>query len=613
MKYLNENQAIAVNHEDGPMLVLAGPGSGKTTVIVHRVKNLLEKNVTTDKKILVITFSKSATNEMQQRFQSLTDNKYSGVMFSTFHAYFYRIIRRFIDIRNYKIIYDDDKKSMILKIASSLNISIEDDEQINNIINEISFIKNECVDINDFDSEATSKSNFINIFTKYEEEKMSQYKLDFDDMLSKCYSLLLSDSNVLKLCQNQYDYILVDEFQDINRVQYNAIKLISKKHNNFFAVGDDDQSIYKFRGSNPEFLLNFKKEFNDAQIVTLNVNYRSTDSIIKLSNVIIRNNKKRFKKEITGTHKVGVNPKHINVSDVKNEARFISEKILELTEKNNIEFEEIAIIFRNNLQSRAIVSALMDRNIPFVLKDITSSIYDHYVAKDILSYLKLSIDRKENNLLLRIFNKPNRYISKVIIETNREKLKNEESLIDKMMLSNTLNEWQLRNITELSLYLKEIKKKKPYDAIKYIRKIVGYDDYISEISKKRKVSEKGLLEILDELQESAENFETIEEFLNNIELLKEKTGEMLKEPKRKGVVLTTMHSSKGLEFEAVFVTGLVEGIIPNDRAKSTDEIEEERRLFYVAVTRAKSYLFLSSFRLRYEKEAKITRFLDFLK
>lgn len=616
MKELNDKQQIAVNHTNGPMLVLAGPGSGKTTVICHRVKSLLENHITTDNKILVITFSKSATIEMKSRFQTLSYGQYPTVTFNTFHAYFYKILRRFTNISDFKIIYEDEKKQIILNVLSELKILIDDAEEVDDIINEIAIVKNELIALDDFDSNSLSKENFAKVFSTYEQIKEDTMKLDFDDMLSKCYNLLIENKQVLEISKKVYDYILIDEFQDVNRVQYECIKLLVSGHNNLFAVGDDDQSIYRFRGSNPEFLLNFKNDFNNAKEIILDTNYRSTNNIIKLSSVIISENRKRFQKDIKGLKTTKINPKHVNVEDARKEATFISDKILELKEKENMEYDEIAVIFRTNLQSRAVIEAFMDRNIPFILKDVTNSIYDHYVVKDMISYLTLSIDLYDNECLLRIFNKPNRYMSKVVIDSYMKNLENDASLIKKMASSNMLNDWQSKYVNTLYLHLKQVKKKKPYDAINYIRKTVGYDEYLENLSDRRKINIKGLIEILEELKEVSASFNTIEEFLEHIEMLKQKTKQNIIESQsddRKCVVLSTMHSSKGLEYDAVFVCGLVEGIIPHELSKTNDEIEEERRLFYVAVTRARNYLFLSSYKVRYEKNVERTRFLNFLK
>lgn len=613
MDKLNDKQQIAVNHLNGPMLVLSGPGSGKTTVIVNRVKNLIEKNGILPRKILVITFSKSASIEMKNRFSLLTDDdtKYMGVTFTTFHAYFYRIIRRFLDLSNHKIIYEDEKKQMIIKILADLKIFAEDYSQIDNIINEISIIKNESINLYDFDPKSIHKSDFINIFNKYEEEKENSLKIDFDDMLFKCYNLILENEDALLFCQKQFDYVLIDEFQDINKVQYDVIKNICS-HNNIFAVGDDDQSIYRFRGSNPSFLLNFKNDFENTEVVISNVNYRSTDGVIKLANFIIKNNKKRFDKKIIGTNKAFVNPKYITLSNPKDEAKFICDKIISLNKEENISYEDMAVIFRTNLQARALVQEMIDRNIKFTLKDIRNTVYDHFAVKDIINYLKASINIYDNESVSAIFNKPNRYISRSIITSFKEQIRDSESLIEVMSSSDILKRWQSDYINKLYQHLRKIKTKKPYDAIKYIRRNVGYDDYIEEISDKRKISKLEIDEILDEIQESSRAFSDIEEFLQNIEDVKEKTKNN-QEDVTDGVILTTMHQSKGLEFSVVFVCGLSEGIIPHKLSKSFDEIEEERRLFYVAVTRAKKYLFLSSFKSRFEHDMDRTRFLDFLK
>ncbi len=605
MSYLNDSQSKAVEHIDGAMIVLAGPGSGKTTVIAHRVKNLIENNNVPENKILIITFSKAATVEMENKFKAITDNKYRFVGFNTFHSLFFRIIRNYYNIDVKNIISEEEKKWLIKDIMISEKMTIEDEDELQNIINEISLVKNELIDVEDYDSSSISVNSFRKIFNLYHIAKDEKGKIDFDDMLSKCNDLLSNNEKILQLWQDRYDYILVDEFQDINKVQYECLKKIAKPKFNLFIVGDDDQSVYKFRGARPEFLLNFGKEIKDVKEVILDINYRSTNQIINLSNAVIRENKIRYEKIIKGTSTEGDNPKLLQLLDIRSEAYYIADKIIQKNKNQNL--EDIAVIFRTNIQARAFVDAFMDRNIPFQLKDVGSSIYEHWIAKDLIAYIKLAIDNSDNKSLRRIINKPSRFISKSIIEM----LSKGENLLKKMAISNSLETWQHNRIEELVFGLKAIKKRNSYDAIVYIRRGIGYDDYIKEYAQYRKVKSKALYEILDEIQEAASSYTDLAEFLNHIE----ETIHLTKEKKNvnkdnKGVVLTTMHSSKGLEFTTVFVVGAVEGLVPYEKATSVDEIEEERRLFYVALTRAKKELYISVVKNRHEKDVKPSRFLS---
>ncbi len=603
MNYLNKNQNIAANHLDGAMMVLAGPGSGKTTVIAHRIKNLIEKYNVPENKILVITFSKSATIEMENKFKKITDNKYSYVGFNTFHSLFFKIIRNYYNLNVNNIIAEDEKKYIIRNIMNKEKILIEDEDHLQSIINEISLIKNELISVDIYDSTNISSNDFKKVFNLYAEEKLYKDKIDFDDMLCKCYDLISNNDKILKSWQDRYDYILVDEFQDINKVQFEGLKKIAMPKNNLFIVGDDDQSIYKFRGARPEFLLNFDEVLENSKKVILDINYRSTNQIIRLSNAVIKDNKTRYEKIIKGTGTTGDNPKLLQLSDIRNEAYYIADKIIE--KSKNEELNDMAIIFRTNIQARAFVDAFMDRNIPFQLKDVGSSIYDHWIVKDLVAYIKLALDRNDNDSLTKIINKPSRYISKALIES----FKKGDNLLKRISTSNNLEQWQHNRIEELIFGLNCLKKRNTHDAIVYIRRGIGYDDYIKDYANYRKVSPKALFEILDEIQEASTSYPDLLQFLEHIDKTINVTKEN-KNDKNNGVILTTMHSSKGLEFHTVFVVGVVEGLVPYEKSVSESEIEEERRLFYVALTRAKKDLYISIIKTRHEKELKASRFLN---
>ena len=426
-------------------------------------------------------------------------------------------------------------------------------------------------------------------------------------MLIKCYELLSNNENILKIWQNRFSHILIDEFQDINKIQYETIKLLAQKCDSLYIVGDDDQSIYKFRGAKPEFLINFKEEYNNVETSILNVNYRSTEEIINISNKIISQNNFRLDKKIVGTGKRGVNPKIIKSDDIATEAVNIAKKIKSM---KDINVNDICVIYRNNLQSRAFIEAFMNFNIPYQLKDEVPLIYEHWICKDICAYINCAINKYDNESLKRIINKPKRYINKGIISYLD---KNNESLLYQLLETNKLKNWQKQRIEELEFYFNSIKKKTPYDAFKYIRKVVDYNSYVKEYSKYKRMNYKNLFEILDELQETSKGFKTLEEYLEHVkETIKKSKEENSKKEKSdlNGVTLTTMHSVKGLEFEVVFVISCVENVIPHEKAKSKEDIEEERRLFYVAVTRAKSILYISIIKTRYEETVKPTIFLN---
>ena len=603
---LNENQQKAILHKNGPMIVLSGPGSGKTTVITYRVKNLIENYNISPNEILVITFTKAASEEMKERFKKICSSYYN-VSFSTFHSCFFKIIRE-----NYKYelsnILDDNEKAKIIKsIINKYNIYFDNMEEfVQAIISEISLLKNELLNPNYFNSRYLNSNNFNIVYNEYELLKNQQNKIDFDDMLIQCYYLLKDYEDIRKFWINKYKYILIDEFQDINRVQYECIKILCE-NKNIFVVGDDDQSIYGFRGSRPEFLLNFPKDFENTKKVILNVNYRSTNQIINLCNKVILENNNRYAKNIIGTNKENKQPILIRAYDAYEEAKKIVGKIQAL--KKIYPLEEIAIIYRTNLQARAVVEILKDYNIEYQLKDNITSIYEHFIAKDIICYLSLAINKFDNESFLKIANKPKRFLNKNMLQDAFEKCKNETSILEYLYCKVDLKSWQMESINELLFHLEQIKSKNVYDAIKYIIKTVGYESYLEEYVDFKNIGIKGLLEILNEVLDSAKGYEKIEEYLNHIENMKQDIFKKYKNNNQRGIVLTTMHSVKGLEFDVVFVIGCIDGIIPHEKSKSYIEIEEERRLFYVAITRAKVLLYISILNTKYEEKAFPSRFL----
>lgn len=606
---LNESQANAVLHNKGPMMVLSGPGSGKTTVITYRVKNLIENMSIPPKDILVITFTKAASEEMKNRFYKIC-NCDRQVAFATFHSYFFRIIRDFYGYDLNNVLNETEKINIIKKIVLKNQISFNNYEEfVQEIISEIALVKNELINYTVFNSKVTDTNSFKIIYNEYEQIKQQQNKIDFDDMLIYCYNLLTKNENVRQFWKNKYKYILIDEFQDINRVQYECVKMLTSKEGNIFVVGDDDQSIYGFRGSRPEFLLSFPNDFNNTKQVVLNVNHRSTDQIISLCNNIINDNKTRYVKNIVGTGKRFKSPVLLKAYDIYDEANKITQKIQKL--KKQYDLEQIAIIYRTNLQARAIIEKLMDNNIDYQLKDVVPTVYDHFIAKDIISYINLALNRKDNRSFFNIANKPKRFLNKDMLLEIMDICKEETSAIEYLYCKTDLKTWQLEKVNDLLFHLGQIKNKCPQDAIQYILKNVGYNEYLEDYANFKKIKINGLIEIVDELLDASKEYKTLDQYLNHIEDFKQ---EMINKNKdkatSKGVVLTTMHSAKGLEFDVVFVITCVEGVIPHEKSKSNQEIEEERRLFYVALTRAKQLLYISIIKTKYDNNMKHSRFLD---
>lgn len=611
-KFLNPRQIKATEHKDGPMMVLAGPGSGKTTVITYRIRYLIEKYEVAPTEIVVITFTKAAAEEMKARFFKLWPDGCNSVFFGTFHSFFYRILRRYYHYELKNIIKDEQRRVLLLSIMRSLGLTIDNEEDfLQNLAGEISYIKNDLIDLKYYHSNTFGSDDFLSIYKAYEAYKEENSLIDFDDMLVKCYDLLLNNSTILERWQQRYRYILIDEFQDINRVQYECIRLLAAPLYNLFVVGDDDQSIYKFRGARPEFFLRFPKDFERVRSVTLDINYRSTDQIIRLCNRVIAVNKERYEKKISGTGREGNQPQLLTSEDIGAEAMNVAGMIKSMLNKANggLYPSSIAVLYRTNIQSRALVDAFMDMHIPFHVRDQTPTIYEHWISKDLCAYLRLSQDQGSNDALERIINKPTRFIQKALVVAARKK---PGALLQNLFTDGVLPDRQLMLLEELTFYLDAIKKRGPYDAVKYIRKAIGYDQYVRQYADYRKMKSVGFLEILDELQESAKAYPSIAEYLVHVDEILREAVDTVREPeeKKEGVLLSTLHSAKGLEFEIVFIAGAVEGVLPHEKSKTEAEIEEERRLFYVGMTRAKTSLYISILKTRYEEAAAPTRFLQ---
>ena len=491
---LNENQQEAVKHVDGPCMVLAGPGSGKTRVITYRIVNMVMNEGIPPTRILAISFTKASSIEMKNRALSIcNDFRMNKVTFGTFHAVFFRILRKFDGV-NLNSILDEKTKRIALKgILKSLNVeNAEDDELIGQVINEISYVKNELMDKADFQSEVLTKDEFVNTYNMYENYKDEIKKIDFDDMLIRTYYLLQNNQEVLRIVQSVYKYILVDEFQDVNKVQFEVLKLIAGENNNIFVVGDEDQSIYGFRGSRPDFLLKFKEYFKDAKEVRLDINYRSKSEIIGTANRLINKNQNRYNKVIKCDREEKGSVEYLIPKDSEDEAVQIAKDILERVQQDYVEYDDFAVIYRTNLQSRALVDVFMDMRIPFVIRDAVVTIYDHWAAKDILSYLRLVLDPDSNQDWIRIINKPFRYISRDSINS----VKDEKYFLNALITKCNLHQKQVKTLTDLEIDLSYLKSLAPKNAISYIRSTLDYDKYILDYCMNRKIKPNGLIEIL---------------------------------------------------------------------------------------------------------------------
>jgi DNA helicase-2/ATP-dependent DNA helicase PcrA len=603
---MNQAQQQAVVHKDGPMLVLAGPGSGKTLVITERTKYLIEQNNIPEYEILVITFTKAAAAEMKERFLKLRGMNHTRVNFGTFHAVFFTILKTAYHLNAGNIVKEEVRFQYMKEIIHHLKLEYDDEKEfISDLCSEISLVKGNRVELSNYYSIHCADEVFRTIYTEYNQKLRRSNLIDFDDMLLLCHQLLSERKDILALWQNKFRYILIDEFQDINMVQYDIVRMLALPRNNLFIVGDDDQSIYRFRGAKPEIMLNFPVDYPNCIKIILDKNYRSTPNILNAANQLIKNNQNRFDKNVVAIHKEDkdVEIKHFDTLIQENQS--LSEEILRLN-KEGIRLSDMAILVRTSLGSGSLIHKLMEYNIPFQMKDNLPNLFDHWIAADMIAYIKLAMGRTERNLFLQIINRPKRYIS-------RECFDSPEVDFDELKAYYEDKNWMLERLEQLEYDLSIMGKMGPYAAINYIRRGVGYEDFLKEYADQRRINVEELIDLLDELQESTRECKTYEEWFSYIEEYKEELKKQAADNKSKNVdsiMIATMHSSKGLEFHTVFIMDANEGIMPHKKAVLPEDLEEDRRLFYVAMTRAKEELHIYSAKERYNKVAQWSRFID---
>lgn len=579
-------QRMAIEQDKGPFMALAAPGSGKTMVITHRTRYLIEKLGIAPEQILVITFTRAAANEMKGRFEELMGGNRTRVTFGTFHSLFFQILRQEYHYTAANIIREDTKYRYIRELVEREGLELADETDfIKELIGEISYVKGELLDINYYYSSNCSEEAFRRIYDGYQKRCRGGRLIDFDDMQGDCYTLLQKRPDILSQWQQRYAYILIDEFQDINRLQYEIIKMLAKPQDNLFIVGDDDQSIYRFRGARPELMLHFREDYPSSGQVVLDVNYRSSEDIVEAARQLISNNRKRYDKEIRASRGREEPVAILRFQTQKQEHLDIIKKIQELNAKG-ILYSEMAVLYRTNIQPRMLAERLMQYNIPFCMKDGNFNLYEHFVARNIISYIRLGLGDFSRSNFLSVMNRPNRYISRDLLD---------EPVVDMERLKQKVanRDWMVERLEHFSGQLSMLRNMAPYAAINFIRKGIGYDEYIHAYCEERHLNEEELFDILEELLEGAKEYASYEQWFVHIKEYGEKLKETKKQEKDKdAVVLSTMHASKGLEYEAVFIIDVCEGVTPYKKAVKEEELEEERRMFYVAMTRAKRYLYL---------------------
>lgn len=590
---LNKEQLEAVKYRGGPLLVLAGAGTGKTKVLTSRIAYMVEEGIKPEN-ILAITFTNKAAKEMKERVHKLL-GKNVNMQISTFHSFGALLLRIYHEEVGYKrnfTIYDrDDSLKQIKEILKEegLHKKIKESE----VLNEISKAKNNLFNAEEYALEVkgTSKEKISDIYTKYQNNLKTNNAVDFDDLLYMPY-LILKNKKILKKVNEKYQYVLIDEYQDVNYAQYELTKLLVGKNNNICAVGDPDQSIYAFRGADSTNILNFDKDFKGTKIIKLEQNYRSTNKILGIANHVIKNNSNRKEKDLWSELGEGEEIELYEASDETDEAKFISKIIRNIIRNKSYNLNDIAVIYRTNMQSRTFEHVFSGEKVPYRLIG-SYNFYSRKVVKDVLAYLRVVLNPEDDFSVLRVINVPSRGIGAKTLSLLQEKAGDSP-------LYYAIDGGKEQIFKDIIEKLKKMHEEKAslVDILKTLFDETGMLESLKNMEDEESTSE---LDILNELLNSVAMYEEeyssdLEAYLDDVSLVSDKDDDLITEK----INLMTVHSVKGLEFKCVFVTGLEENMFPHKRSiEESDEIEEERRLYYVAVTRAKEKLFLTYSKKRY--------------
>ncbi len=605
LKGLNDKQYEAVINTEGPCLVIAGAGSGKTKVLTHKIAYLIKEKDVLPWNILAITFTNKAANEMKERISAIVGDDAKDIWMGTFHSICVRILRRFIDRMGFEtsfIIFDtSDQRTLVKTCLRDLNI---DDKLFTDrsVLTEISNAKNEMLEPEQYAVRAKGdfrKEKISGIYQLYQKRLKENNAIDFDDIINYTIKILKENEDVLEYYANKFKYVLVDEYQDTNKSQFTLVKMLASVHGNITVVGDNDQGIYSFRGADISNILNFEKDFPGTKIIKLEQNYRCTGNILKAANAVIKNNEVKYKKELWTENEIGNLPKVYQAENEYDEASFIVEQINRLRREEYFKYSDFVVLYRMNTQSRAIEDILRREDIPYKIVG-GLKFYERKEIKDIISYLRLIQNPSDNLSLKRIINEPKRGIGKTSLE-NVEQIANVNEIsmyevikdADKYGLNRVfLNSRDFINVIE------ELRSKKDElvisELIKQTLKKTGYtkaleDENTIEAENRIENLEEFLTVAMEFEEESADN--GLSEFLEGITLSSD-IDDM--EETDDSITLMTLHSAKGLEFPVVFLVGMEEGIFPGSKSMfEPKDMEEERRLCYVGITRAKQYLFLT--------------------
>lgn len=601
---LNDIQKSAVENIEGPILILAGAGSGKTKVVTTKIAYLIEEKKVHPQEILAFTFTNKAASEMKERVAKLLDFNVSGMWIGTFHSICVRILRRDLNLpgysKNFSIYDTSDQKTLLKDCLKKANL----DEKIFSpkfVQEKISSMKNEGISPDEFEKFASNPidKSILDIYRAYQNKLVENNAFDFDDLIIKTIELLKTDKMARKYYQERFRYVFVDEYQDTNNIQYELIKLLTGIHNNLCVVGDSDQSIYKWRGANINNILNFEKDFIGAQRIILSQNYRSTKNILNTANEVIKNNNQRIKKDLWTANEEGSRPKLFIANNNQEEAVIVADKIERLINED-CKAKDIAILYRSNSLSRSFEEELMKRRVPYkVIGGI--KFYDRAEIKDLMAYLKLIVNSDDDISFRRVINSPKRGIGDVTVEKiNQVAVEKNISLFkalsyleeyDKLFNANAQ-----KKLNDFKSLVENLQLKASTLTItELLDFLLERIEYVKILEEQNTVEAKSKIENIEEFRSSIEDYEKrvegdLHEYLTGVALLSDndKTEDI-----ENSVSLITVHSAKGLEFEKVFLVALEQGIFPSAYALEDDDLEEERRLMYVAITRAKKDLYLT--------------------
>ncbi|MFD1708166.1 ATP-dependent helicase [Siminovitchia sediminis] len=597
---LNEVQKKAVLQTEGPLLLLASPGSGKTTTMIMRVGYLIQEKDVSPSRIKAVTFSRASANDMRERFKQFFP-ELAPVDFSTIHSLAFEIVREqlYIERVNFQIIEGKtadglNKKMILRKLFESVVGEMMTDDQLEELMTYISFIKNKMIPKENWHSVKCTVPKSAEILRKYEKCKQSDTNkllLDFDDMLVMANDILENEHKLLKKYQGRYDYILTDESQDTSLLQHQLIEKLVREHQNLCAVADDDQSIYSWRGAEPSYLLGFKKVYPEATVLFMEQNYRSSKDIVETANTFIKQNQNRYAKNMF-THNPSIQPIIFKkFSDYKHQVKYL---VKEMKDEEN--WSDIAVLYRNHSSSISLINTFERAGIPFIVKDADSRFFSHWVVRDILNFMRMTYTDKRPEILEKIFTKLNGYITKKqMIALKR--IRNNESVFDNLIDYVQLKDYQVDKLLECKETFRQMKGMPPLHAIHVIRGRLGYDKAIDRMCERLGFRKENLAGILNTLEEIAMDLKTMEEFAARLKHLETTLKTSKYQDSENAVTFSTFHSAKGQEFEKVYMIDLMDGVIPSSEDRKGD-LEEAVRLFYVGMTRAKRHLELITYQQR---------------